>query len=493
MRARGPLVGERGTMADDLRHWLKKAEELGELELIAGADWDIEIGCVTSLNWKRSPSPALLFDNITGYPAGFRVLTGSTRTAERVALNLGLSQGLSHASLLETLRLKLLQWEQKLDDYKPQVVKTGPVLENVLSGKDVDLLKFPVPKWHEEDGGRFIGTGDAVITRDPDSGDVNVGTYRVMVHDRRTTGIYSSPGKHGAIHLQKYHAMGKACPILVSVGHHPLVLSVSCMDVPSGTEMQYMGSIRNAPVRVIKEEVTGLPLPVDSEIVIAGWCPPDKARLEGPFGEWHGYYASKERPAPIIEVERIYHRNDPIILGCPPARPPSDSSYWRALMSSATLHNALAKAGVPDVRGVCVSDVGLEQFMTVSIKQRYAGHARQAALLLSQLRQGSYMNRYVVVVDEDIDPTNIQDVMWAISTRSNPETSIDIIRRTRSSSVDPTIRKPSTAFFNSRAIIDACKPFEWIDEFPKVIDFKPEVVERMRKKFKTFASKEGLE
>ncbi|MBI4334885.1 MAG: UbiD family decarboxylase [Chloroflexi bacterium] len=473
-------------MAEDLRDWLRKVDKMGELEKIDGAHWDIEIGCLTALNWKRKPSPALLFDNVPGYPGGYRVLTGSTRTPERTALTLNLAQGLSGLALLKAARQKFAEWEAKLESYPPRIVADGPVLENVVAGKEIDLLKFPVPKWHEEDGGRYIGTGDAVITRDPETGLVNAGTYRVMVHDEKTAGIYINPGRHGALHLQKWHEKGQACPVLVSVGHHPLIFRVACLQVAAGMEFHYMGAIRGEPMQLLRDEMTGLPFPVDSEIVIAGWCPPGKRLLEGPFGEWHGYYASKERAAPVIEVERVYHRNNPVLLGSPPGRPPSDSSYNTVLTNSVILFNELIKAGVPDVQGVWLSESGLSQFITVSLKQRYAGHARQAALLVSQLRRAASGNRYVVVVDEDIDPTDMEDVMWAISTRSNPETSIDIIRRTMSSSLDPMIRKPAEALFNSRAIIDACKPFEWIMEFPKVIEFKPDVVERVRKKYQSF-------
>lgn len=474
-------------MAEDLRGWLERVDKAGELEKIKGAHWDTEIGCLTTMNWRRKPSPALLFSDIPGYPPGYRVLTGSTRTPSRISMTFDLPTGIAGIPLLEAVRKKFTEWEGKLDRFPPKMVSSGPALENVLSGDRIDLLKFPVPKWHEEDGGRYIGTGDAVITRDPETGIVNAGTYRVMVQDRKTTGLYISPGRHGFLHLQKWHGQGKPAPVVVSVGHHPLVFRVACLEVPVAMEFNYMGAVRGEPMELLKEEVTGLPFPADSEIVIAGWCPPDKRLPEGPFGEWHGYYASKERPAPVIEVERIYHRNDPILMGSPPGRPPSDTSYFMILLSSAMLFNELTQAGIPDVKGVWFSEVGQQQFITVSIKQRYAGHARQAALIVSQLKRASYMNRYVVVVDDDIDPTNMDDVMWAIASRSNPETGIDIVRRTRSSSVDPTIRKPAEALFNSRAIIDACKPFEWINEFPKAIDFSQDVVNRLKAKYRTFA------
>ncbi len=130
-----------------------------------------------------------------------------------------------------------------------------------------------------------------------------------------------------------------------------------------------------------------------------------------------------------------------------------------------------------------ISDIAGSQLIVVSIKQRYGGHARQAAFAASQ---GSalvaYMGRYVIVVDEDIDPTNIKDVMWALCTRSDPDTDIDIIRRAWSTPLDPTIRKPTKALMNSRAIIDACRPFEWIDEFPKVVSVSPELAARVKQK-----------
>ncbi len=470
-------------LTTDLREWLDKVDEMGELKRIEGADWDLEIGCITAMGWGKTTTPALLFDNIKGYPTGDRVVTNFLSSPNRVALTLGLPSDCSLKEHVEILRQKLPQWEAGSHDFPPKVVTSGHILENVRSGDEVDLLQFPVPKCHEHDGGRYIGTGDAVITRDPDTGEVNLGTYRIMVHDAQTVGFYISPGKHGRIHYEKYHAMGKPCPVALSIGHHPLIFGVAGTET-SGPEYNFAGAIRGQPVEVIEEEITGLPIPADSELVIVGWCPPGKTRVEGPFGEWTGYYASKERPTPVLEVERIYHRNNPIILGCPPGRPPTSNAYFRALIRSAMLYNFLVNSGIPDIRGVWLSPEGVSRLLLViSIKQRYAGHAKQAAIFASQSRIGAYMGRYVIVVDEDIDPTNIQDVLWALFTRSDPEKDIDIIRRAWASSLDPTIRKPTKAYFNSRAIIDACKPYEWIDEFPETIAISPELAERVKQKW----------
>ncbi len=469
---------------DDLRVWLRKARDLGQIDQVDGADWDLEIGAITALNWRKQGYHGLIFDNIKGYPPGYRVLTSSTSNAPLVALTFNLPTNVQGLELLEVVRPKINEWNGNLGKFGIHYVKEGPILENVLSGDKIDLFKFPVPRWHELDGGRYIGTGDAVITQDPDNAQINLGTYRIMVHDKKTTALYISPGKHGRVHYEKYHARGQKAPVCISVGHHPLVFRTACLELPHGAEYNYIGAVTGQPVDVIKEEITGLPIPANADIVIAGFCPPNKTKIEGPFGEWTGYYASKDRPAPIFEVERIYHRNDPIIVGSPPGRAPSDSSFMRGILVSAMTHNELVAAGVPDVRGVWMGEAPQQQFIVVSIKQRYAGHAKQAAVLASQMRRGAYMGRYTVVVDEDIDPTNLQEVLWAICTRSDPEKSIDIMRRCWSTPLDPTIRKPTNAYYNSRAIIDACKPFEWKDEFPQEIKISPELAQRVSAKFK---------
>ena len=126
---------------------------------------------------------------------------------------------------------------------------------------------------------------------------------------------------------------------------------------------------------------------------------------------------------------------------------------------------------------------GYQQLTIVSIKQRYSGHAKQAAFLASQNRPAAYHGRYVIVVDEDIDPSDIEQVLWALCTRSDPEKDIDIIRRAWSTPLDTMIRKPTNAYFNSRAVIDACKPYEWINEFPEEIKLSPELTERVKKKW----------
>jgi UbiD family decarboxylase len=210
--------------------------------------------------------------------------------------------------------------------------------------------------------------------------------------------------------------------------------------------------------------LTGLPIPALSEIVMEGYLlsPEVETLPEGPFGEFTGYYAADARPAPVMEVGAVHYRNDPILLGSPPMKPPR--FHFGLPFRAASIWGDLEAAGVTDVKGAWQH---VSQLMTVvSIQQRYAGHAKRAALIAAA---NSYMGRLIVVVDEDVDPSNLADVMWAVTTRSEPSEQVDIIRDAWSSGLDPRIpaeQKLKGITSNSKMIIDACKPFAWRNEFP---------------------------
>jgi 4-hydroxy-3-polyprenylbenzoate decarboxylase len=464
----------------DLRDWIKEADQMGELKTLKKCDWNLEIGAVTELVHHKEDGPAVLFDEIKDYPKGYRVLSNSLSSRKRLGLTLNLPPGESKMDFVRS-------WRERYKEIKPippKVVKKSPLLENVYKEKDVDLLKFPTPKWHEHDGGRYIGTGSIDITRDPDEGWVNWGTYRVMIHDKDTVGFYISPGKHGRIQREKYSSTGRPCKIAMSFGHDPLVFLGGSIEVPYGiSEYEFIGGVRGEPLEVFEGEYTGLPIPANAEIVVEGDAIFDKPRVEGPFGEWTGYYASAERPEPIVKIKRLYHRNDPILLGSPPGRPPAELGWYRSYLRSALIWEEMEKAGVPDVKGVWLTVSGGSRLMlVVSIKQRYPGHARQAALVASQCHAGAYLGRFVVVVDDDIDPSNTDDVLWAMSTRCDPVDDIDIIRRCWSGPLDPIIQ-PGKKGFNSRAIVDACRPYEWMKDFPMVAESEKKVLDATAKKW----------
>jgi UbiD family decarboxylase len=462
----------------DLRAWMNKVESLGQLHRIQGIPWDKDIGGLLEMILERSKNPpALLFEKIPDSRQDMNILCSQIDTIERLALAMGTDPTLGICDFIQA-------WRQKVRNFQPsepEYVKDAPILENRIE-KSIDLEAFPIPRWHELDGGRYIGTDDLVITQDPEEGWVNAGTYRVMLQAPDAVALYISPGKHGRIHRQKYSDMGKPCPVVISFGHHPLLFISGCTDVPYGmNEFAYAGGVLNEPIQLVRGPHTNLPIPAYSEIAIEGEITPGDNLPEGPFGEWPGYYASAQRPEPVVRIRALYHRNNPILCGEPPLRPSAGQGFHRSIQRAALIWNALEDAGVPDVRGVWLHPAAYRFFSIVKIKQRYPGHAKQAALIASQCRPGAYLGRYVVVVDDDIDIYNPDDVIWSIATRSEPE-NIDIIRRAWSGPLDPAIPKERKGF-NSRAIIDATRPYEWRDKFPEVNAVSDELKQKLDKKY----------
>ena len=468
---------------NDLRQWLEQVEAIGELAHPKGADWNLEIGGVSEIDYKKR-GPALLFDEIKGHAKGFRILTSSTNSARRLGLTLRMGADHNDASLVEQLRGAPNRWAGAAKDFDPVFVDSGPVFENVMQGDAVDLMKFPTPLWHALDGGRYIGTGAAVATIDPDDHWVNLGAYRSMLVDRNHVTMNIVNGKHGRTHCDKWMAREGRAPVAIHIGMDPLFMILAGVEVPTGmSELNYAGAVRGEPVKVVKSTITGLPLIADAEIIIEGWIKQGETTDEGPFGEWPGYYVSGTTQEPYLKVERVLYRNDPIILGAPPAKPPHDYSYMRTIMKSAMIFDALISAGIPEVKGVYAPECGGGRMLViVAIRQRYAGHARQAGFIASQCREAAYMGKYTIVVDEDIDVTNLEEVLWAVCTRTDPATSIDFIRRAWASKAEPMLR-PGEPAFNSRAVIDACKPFEWIADFPRVAEADPVYLRELEKKW----------
>jgi len=462
MRGFGRTPGSDDVSYRDLRDFIDQVEALGALRRIEDADPRFEIGGITEVAAGMPECPALLFDRIKGFPPGFRVFTNATTNPQRAALALGLDPGLRP---LEALR-RWMEKRQTLKVQKPVAVDDAAFLENSVTGGAVDLAKLPAPYWHPKDGGPYIGSGSIVIMRDPDNGWINASIYRVQVHSRTKVTIqFDHQGRHGAIIAKKYWDLGKACPVAVVNGEDPALFIAGFEYLPAGqSEYDFAGAIKGAPIEVLAGPMTGLPLPARAEIILEGELksPSQETLPEGPFGEFTGYYAAEKRPCPVMEVTAIHHRHDPILLGSPPMKPPR--FHFGLPFRAAGIWSNLETAGVTDVTGVWQH---VAQLMTVvASRQRYDGHAKRAALIAAAQ---SYMGRLVVVVDEDVDPSNLADVMWAIATRCEPSEQIDIIRGAWSSALDPRIPaeyKERGATSHSKAIIDACRPFSWMDRFP---------------------------
>jgi UbiD family decarboxylase len=449
-------------MYRDLREFIELVDQLGALRRIDGADPRCEIGGITEVAAGLPACPALLFDRIKGHRSGYRVFSNATTNVQRAALALGLTPTLRPLDALKA-------WMEKRKDLRPVApvdVKEAAFQENTQTGSDVDIARFPAPIWHRHDGGPFIGSGSIVVMRDPDDGWINASIYRVQVHGRnKVTVQFDHGGRHGAIIAKKYWDRGESCPVAVVHGEDPALFIAGFEYLPDGrSEYEFAGAIKGAPIAVCAGPLTGLPLPAAAEIVFEGrLVPMSEATLpEGPFGEFTGYYAAAARPGPVMDVTAIHHRNDPILLGSPPLKPPR--FHFGLPFRAATIWSNLEAAGVTDVTGVWQH---VSQLMTVvALRQRYDGHAKRAALVAAA---HSYMARIVVVVDDDIDPSDLADVMWAVTTRCEPSENIDVLRNAWSSALDPRIApadKDRGVTAHSKAIIEACRPFAWRDQFP---------------------------
>ncbi len=465
----------------DLRNWIEEIEAAGELQTISGAGTSEEIGGIVDIVQRQMGNPAVMFDDIPGFPKGHRVLANILTSVPRINIALGLPPDASDMDLVHWWR----DYMKQAPSFKPTEVNGGPLLENVREGKDVDITAIPTPVWHEHDGGSFIGTGCMVIMRDPDTGWINCGAYRVQSHAPDVATVMMSPGKHCRLMMEKYHAKGEPCPIAVVVGMHPALFMVAGLEIPYGKdEYEAVGGILGEPVEVTMMQKTGLTVPANAEIAFEGFIHPDDLIEEGPLGEWTGYYAGGRRPEPAIRIETLMHRDNPVLLGAIPAVPPNDNTFYLGTYRCGAVWNQLEAAGVPEIKGVWAHEAGGSRFwLTVSIKQLYGGHAKQAGMVASQCHAGAYANRWTIVVDDDIDPANINDVIWAMCTRCDPREDVDLIHGNWSTHLDPMCYDDETDRRNSRVVIDACIPFRRRDTFPIIARSSKELDERIRAKW----------
>jgi 4-hydroxy-3-polyprenylbenzoate decarboxylase len=467
----------------DLRDFIKECEKVGELKRIkVEVDWDLEISHIAKLNGERR-GPALLFENVKGCVGS--VFVGAFTTEKRLAIAL---QKPTHYTLCDLAR----EWKDiqaKTKEVIPaKEVKVGPVMENILEGKDVDLNKLPAPRFYEKDGGRYIGTAAFMIIRDPETQMINMGTYRMQLLDNKSTGIQMIKGKRGERILGKYRKMGKPMPAAIVIGCDPIYFMAASVMIEGVSQFDIVGTLRGTPAEVIIGDLTSLPIPARAEIVLEGEVSPDDLRDEGPFGEYTGYYSDEWRkmvPKPAFTVKRILHRNKPILWAMSQGRPVTDTHMLLALTRSATLWADLEEMRIPGIQSVYVIPESAGRFWAiVSVKQVYPGHSSQVATAVISTTTGSYGIKGVIVVDDDIKADDIPRVLWALSVRYDPYRGTEIIKRGRSTPLDPAL-DPANRFITSRILMDATIPFEWEDK-PYEIKTTDSIVDRVKSRWKEY-------
>ncbi len=404
-----------------LRSWITLLENHGQLRRIkAEVDWDQEIGGITRVNLGLG-GPGLLFEAIKGYRQGrcTKLLTSAVGNRSQVCLLIGLKPDASDREMVRHLKNIYRR------GVKPVAVASGPVKENILRGKKINLFDFPVPKWHHRDGGRYMDTFCGVVTRDLETGLNNIGLYRGQVLGPRRLGKLLIPTQHWGNHFAKHRGTLKPMPVAVVHGWHDVLPFCSGSPFPKNIdEYEMMGAILGRAVELVKCETSELMVPASAEIVIEGTISPDPKTFagEGPFAEYPGYAGGVPSPKPVLEVACVTHRNDPILRGTlEGARPgfPSEDSALCAYSWSAIAWNMLEDVGVGGVTDVWMPPVSTGTNIVVQIQKRYRGHAQQVATALWGTGAGQWFFKNVMVVEEDIDIRDPVALDWAFAFRVN--------------------------------------------------------------------------
>jgi 4-hydroxy-3-polyprenylbenzoate decarboxylase len=473
----------------DLRDWLERVDEMGELIRIKEPlDSNEEMSAISYLVAKQTPSPAILMEKTKGYennPTGamhlWNILGPSLK---RIALTLEEPPETPTVELIRRAKDKLKQRIPPREVSRSQ----ARFYENTKTGNQIDLEALPIAKHWPLDGGRYAGTADCVITRDPDSGYLNVGTYRMMLQGKNQVGLYLSPGKDARLHITRAWQRGQPIEVAACWGIDPLFMVIGSQTFAKNvSEYEYAGGIKGQPIPVVRGTTTDLLIPANAEFVIEGVIRPNSVKTEGPFGEFPGYYGRPEAGCPLVDVTAVHYRNKPILTNALMADYPSnEQSGFFSIIRSARIWDDFDKLGIPGIQGVYCHPAGAGGFgMTViSLEQRYAGHAAQALALAAQVPGGAYYTKWIIAVDDDVDPTDINQVIWAMSSRCNPIEDIDILRNTWSTWLDPTQNPPEERPYGSKALINACKEHRYLPVFSKRTALRKEVYDRVASMWK---------
>jgi 4-hydroxy-3-polyprenylbenzoate decarboxylase len=415
-----------------LRDYLAALDRLGDLQHVKQqTDWNLEAAAAIRYSTEhRRPAP--LFENVTGVPDGFRLLGAPAALSSvpgapmaRVALSIGLEAHATATDIVEHLAAT-----QAAEPIPPRPIPRADAAckENVLLGDDANLTKFPVPFVHQSDGGRYVNTYGILVARTPDGSWTNWSICRVMMVDGKHMVAYLNSGQHGGQIRDMWFAQAKPMPYALVQGGEPAVPFVGGIPLPAGVdEAGYIGALIGRPVDVIKCETHDLEVPASAEIVIEGHMHPELIS-EGPFGEFAGYAPTGRFMMPSIGVEAITYRNDPIWPVVTEGRPVDEFHTVTGVGHSADILVRLRTAGLP----ISFAYVPLEtacHWLVVTVPENWREHlpntstddfARRIGEVIYALPKEGVMLPKVFVLDDDVDPTDLAELTWAIATRIHP-------------------------------------------------------------------------
>ncbi len=432
----------------DMRAFLERLEKEGEVHRVeTEVDLVYEFGAVCRLALDRGGiegNKALYFSRLKGHSIPLAVNLLSTR--KRYCLALECTPDELHQ-----------EWVRRTQDpIEPRMVKDGPCKEVVQVGKEVDLFQIPIPLWNEKDGGCYI-TFPCHISKDPETGIRNVGMYRAMVHDEKTLGILAAPYRHIHHHYEKTHAEGRALPVAIAVGLDPAIYVATVAPFPFRVdELAMAGALRGEPLDMVPCETVPLDVPATAELVIEGEIQPGILREEGPFGEFTGYYGERA-PRPVINVKAITHRKDFIFQESYEGLPHNETCVVWGMGNENELIRQCPLPGIRKVHFTSGGGGGLHA--VVSINKPYDGYGKMLGLSVLGTTAGRTI-KIVTVVDDDIDPCDLAQVDWAVTTRARVDRDIEIIKDVPANVLDPTMtpQEKRGASRTDKMIIDATKP-----------------------------------
>jgi 2,5-furandicarboxylate decarboxylase 1 len=439
-------MGGGGTaVAKDLRSWIDTLESHGELARIARpVDPLTEMGALL----YQSREKALFFEHLTGFP-GWRSLGNGPANLRQAALAFGVPM----EDMVPTLAARM-------DERVPvEHVATGPVKEVVLKGDDVDLTRLPVHVAGTRDVGPVMGSG-LCITRDPDTGIYNMCFHRLQLKGPRRTGILVLP-RHTRRIYEKYESRGEAMPIAVMVGHHPLVYMAAATTGPfEMNELELAGALLGEPLRCVACETVDLEVPADAEIILEGHILPGVREPEGPFSEFQDYYFGGTGMNPVVQYDCITMRRDAIFKTIQNGSEMEGCIYHKVPMGAAIFRHIRNIGGGVDLKNVLILP-GIFA-LVVQMTQRVHGEAKQ--VLMAALATPYLHPKVAIAVDEDVNPFDYWQVLWAMNTRVDPQDDVIVIPGVRQHPMDATGREfgdPGQSNWHKlggKLMIDATKP-----------------------------------
>jgi vanillate/4-hydroxybenzoate decarboxylase subunit C len=434
----------------DLREFLARLEAAGQLLKIGKeVSPEPDIGAASCAAGQMVNGPAVLFEKIKGYDRK-QVAMNVHGSWPNYALMLDLPmetplQQLFHEIVKKSDRFPL----------PPKVVNRAPLKDTVLT-KNISIPDvLPIFRVNDYDGGPYLSKA-VVISKDPENNrNQNLGIYRLQVKDKDRLGIQTSPQHDIAVNLRKAEELDQPLPVAIAIGNDPVIHLAAGMPLQYDEgEYEMAGALRGEAVEIIRAETVDLMVPAGAEVVLEGEIVPRQRRVEGPFGEYPGFYSPTMKQAEI-RIKAITHRKDPIIFeNLYIGKPWSEHDYLIGPITSVTLYRQL-KAMAPEV--VSVNAMYCHGYGTiVSTKSRIAGYAKILAAKLLATPHGLVYPKFIVIVDEDIDPFNLNEVMWALTTRFRPDRDLILIPNAPASTLDPTGYPRGLV---TRMIMDATRPF----------------------------------